>query len=893
MPVVVPLLGTKLHKPGPRLDQIVRARLHRKLDAGLSRQHSLALVSAPAGYGKTTLVAGWLGRIDRASCWLSLDREDNDLTRFFEYLVGAVRQLEPGFGLAVSNLLRSVSPPPPELLASIAINELLALHRELVLVLDDYHSIHEESIHRSVERFLQNRLPGVQLVLVTREDPPLPLTRLRARGQMTEIRAADLRFSVEEAGQFFRGPMELNVEAEQIGALQACTEGWVAGMQLAGLSLKDRDRDQVERFLKEFSGGHRHVMDYLANEVFLLQSEPMRDFLLKTSILDRLSAPLCDALTGRDDAQTVLRELEQTNLFLFPLDDHRRWYRYHRLFGDFLRSGLDSQAAAVLHRKAAAWYRSNDLLEEAIRHALLAGEVAEAAGMIGAVAESVFQSGYLTTLQGWLAGLPEELIRSDGALATARCLTLFFTGQREATESYLDSAEASYRRDGNRPGLGKVLTMRSQQLIARSGGGGREIAGAVLDLSSRALELLDPQDHLYVGFSLIISGNARSWLGDQETAESCIEEALQLGERADRPAVVIAALSDLVNLLVRQGRRSAAERICGEAISKYRDAGDRPLPIAAIPLLHLGALEYAANRLTAAEEHLEEGIDFCRRYGWFTLALIGQLNLSSVYFARGEAERALQLVRRTRQQARENNCAYEHAQSLMTEAELNLRMNRLEAAREWVDSIDLEAALSNLFECCSEWQTLACARYHLARRQPDRAARILGVHRRWAEANGFRGSLITNSVLQSRLSLAARPRSLEALRQAVQLAAEEDYRRVFLDEGLPLAVLLTELLPQLEGEERRFAESLLLDAGRDYRPAKHREAPTGRLSEDLSVREREILKLIADGLSNQQIADRTFIALSTVKTHVNNIYGKLDVRRRTQAIARARELSLL
>ncbi|MGD8793817.1 MAG: hypothetical protein PVF47_14795, partial [Anaerolineae bacterium] len=422
----MPLLATKLHIPPIRPELVSRPRLIARLDTGPDRK--VALVSAPAGFGKTTLVAEWLAGQARPFAWLSLDEGDNDPVRFVTYLIAALQRVDEGLGQGVQTLLGAPQLPPVEGVVTPLVNDLAATPEPLVLVLDDYHTIDTEWVHRAVEFLLTHQPPQLHLVLVTRQDPPLPLPRLRVRGQMIEVTEEDLRFTGEEAHDFLARALGAGLDGEIVAALEARTEGWVAGLQLAALSMRSRPEAQIAEFVRLFRGSHRHVIDYLAEEVLAQQPVEVRDFLRQTSILERFTAPLCDALTGRDDSRALLRRLDEANLFLVPLDDRRQWYRYHHLFADFLRTELDPQHEAALHGKASRWLVEQGLLPEAVKHALASGDVARAARVIRLASAEAFRAASFVMLQGWLDALSDEVVRADGELAVFQGFMLFFAG---------------------------------------------------------------------------------------------------------------------------------------------------------------------------------------------------------------------------------------------------------------------------------------------------------------------------------------------------------------------------------------------------------------------------------------------------------------------------------
>jgi LuxR family maltose regulon positive regulatory protein len=490
--MAMPLLTTKLNIPPVRSGLVPRPRLTERLNEGVTRMPSprkLTLVSAPAGFGKTTLVAEWLthrrasGDAGRPVAWLSLDEEDNDPARFFTYLVAALQTVDPDIGQAAQAMLQAPQPPPPEPLLTSLINDVAATPRPFVLVLDDYHLIHTLPIHRQLAFLLEHQPPQMHLVIASREDPPLPLSRLRARGQAREIRRADLQFTPEETAEFLQQVARQELPPRDVAALQRRTEGWAAGLQLLALSI--RGRDDVLQLVRSFTGSHRYVLDYLIEEVFEQQSAEAQDFLLKTAILDRFTAALCDAVTGRNDGRAVLLALDQANLFIVRLDESRQWYRYHRLFADLLRHRLEvasTHELAQLHRRASRWYAANGLPADAVQHALAGSDWERAATLTLDLGESMLKRGEVATLLGWLQALPDEEVCTRPQLCLSYSWALILTSQLDAAEFYLRRAEQAAE---DAPALlGDIAAALA--FIARTRGDDRR----TIELSRRALSLL-------------------------------------------------------------------------------------------------------------------------------------------------------------------------------------------------------------------------------------------------------------------------------------------------------------------------------------------------------------------------------------------------------------------
>ncbi|HEX5975125.1 MAG TPA: hypothetical protein VFY57_08210, partial [Rubrobacteraceae bacterium] len=664
-----PLVSSKLRPSQTRPKLVARPRLAERLDPESGRK--LTLLSAPAGFGKTTLLGKWLeGRVDgdRSVAWLSLDEGDNDPVRFLSYLVGALRRgtVEEGFGEGVLAALRSPEPPRIEALTAILVNKTAALPGGLDLILDDYHLIDSESVHRIVSFLLEHLPEGVHLVISSRIDPPLQLSRLRARNQIAELGAAELAFTLEEAAAFLKGVMGLELSAEDVARLEGRTEGWIAGLQLAALSM--RDRKDVSGFIEAFSGSHRDVLDFLAEEVLDRQPEHVQEFLLATSILDDLTGPLCDALTGRSDGDEVLERLERENLFVFALDDERRWYRYHNLFADFLRGNLARESPEhmdELHRIASAWNEQNGGLSSAIEHALSAGDHERAARLMERGIGQTWYRGEVATLLGWLGKLPEGTMRRRPLLLIWFAAAMMLAGQFDGVESLLEEAD---RVLGNSSGaetipgseeddpkhlLATAASVRS--MYSRLQG---DPSGAI-EHARRALDLL-PEDNLNPRpFAAITLGQAHEAAGDGEAAITAYAKAGALGRAAGHDYVALSAMAAHAHLELAQGHLREADDVLQRALGYATEHGSEQLPAVGSVRIGRGELLYEWNDLDAAARHLTEGIELATRTGDIEILIWGHVASSQVRQALGDAEGALAAARQAERVARSSGT--EHA----------------------------------------------------------------------------------------------------------------------------------------------------------------------------------------------------------------------------------------
>jgi LuxR family maltose regulon positive regulatory protein len=878
--MAAPLLATKLYIPPVRSELVSRPRLIERLNEGVDRK--LTLVSAPAGFGKTTLVAEWLNRVECPCTWLSLDKGDNDPVQFVTYVIAALQKVDEGIGQAAQGLLGAPQLPPTESLVTLLINDMAATPQPFVLVLDDYDTIQTESIHQAVEFLIEHQPPQVQLVLVTRQDPPLPLPRLRVRRQVVEICEEDLRFTADEAGDFLNQALGLDLDPQIIAALEARTEGWIAGLQLAALSVQGRPAERIAEFVELFSGSHRHVIDYLAEEVLAQQSDEIRDFLCQTSILDRLTAPLCDTVTGRGDSKELLRHLDGANLFLVPLDDQREWYRYHRLFADFLRTELDAETQASLHSRASRWLVAHDLLPEAVKHTLASGDLDQAAGVVALASAEAFRFGSLATLQGWLDALPDEVVRGDSDLATYQGYLFFFTGQTSQAGTYVDAAEHSLPPDATPASRGRLLSLKAHVALCA------DDLDAVVQFSREALACLDASEAVFRNLTSNLLGQVLEAKGDVVAAADIYREAVDRERGIGNEIGALVVLFNLVLALNELGRRREAVAICRRAIEGAASQPGRALPVKEGIYLAWSLLSYEANELEQAREQVVQALDQAERANMADGILWGRLILARVHLARGDLGSARQVAREGRQYGADLD-VYEGKPRWFAaiETQVNLLEGDLAAAARWTQAADFSPA--DTPRLWDEPQYLAYVRVLLAQNRLEDAQKLLGTMERSASQGERRRKLISIYLLQAVAHRAAghTEEAVARVKKALDLAAPEDYRRAFLEEG----PAILDLLPRVRYLAPGFVSQVL-----DAASAQDAGLPIPQaqaLVEPLSEREMEILRLIAAGRSNPEIAELLYLSLNTVKWHAKNLYGKLNVGSRIEAVARAQELELL
>lgn len=895
------LLTTKLYMPPPRPNLVPRPDLLRRLDEGLQPGKRLILVSAPAGYGKTTLVSNWLRGNPASFAWLSMDEGDEDPMRFLQYCVAALQQIVPHLRQDLPDILQGMPQAPPDILVNLLINELAGHMAPFVLALDDFHVVHAQPVLEMIALLLERMPSQMHLVLLTRTDPPLPLSRLRARNQLVDIRAEQLRFRPDEVSVFLNQVMGLDLPAGDIAAMEARTEGWIAGLQLAAIAMQSSlgvpGRPDTHRFVSAFTGSQYYIMDYLAEEVLKLQPERVRTFLLQTSILNRMCGPLCEAVVAADpaepvDGQAMLEALEQMNLFLVRLDDERRWYRYHHLFADVLNRHLEHSfphQLTELHRRASRWHESSGLISEAIRHALLAGEQDRAAQLVEDNGCPLIMRGESTTLLHWIDAVQSQA-QIRPWLSIQKAWALVLTERLEQAEQALQAAEqmvsALEQTAEVRTMLGCIASARAQQENAR---GGAHLAAGY---ARQALEYLPDDDPFRASLrcaATSILGDA-NWLnGSLEEARRFYEDAVRMSRAAGDVHMAIIATSNLADILVEQGQLHRAATAYTEALQMATGPDGQRLPLADSIYAGLSRVFYEWNDLEAAAQTIHQCIELGQRWGNSNL-------LAAAYVTLARLERALSNPEKAREAAAAvEQLASEHALSPRRSNWVRSALARLWLAGGDLDRVSYAVQDSGLpldgdIPYQREPEHLVLLRLLLARGDHDAALALAGrlLHR--AEAADRRGRIVELLILQA-LALQGKKetaQALSALGRAISLAQAEGYVRLFLDEGEPIARLLHQA--RARGIGGGFVPELLsaMDSALGTVPS-----PAQRLIEPLSNRELEVFRLIEGGYSNQEIADKLVISLATVKRHISTIYAKLGAKSRTQAISLGKQLELL
>jgi LuxR family transcriptional regulator, maltose regulon positive regulatory protein len=903
------LLATKLHVPRPQPGFVPRRRLVQALGEGLARGR--VLVCAPAGFGKTALLADWARGGGWPVAWLGLDAGDSDPARFWRYAVAALDRARPG-------LAGRVGPPPPrsfEGLVTALINELAADPGpdEVLLVLDDYHLVDSRPVHESVAFLLENLPPGLRVVVSGRADPPLPLARLRARGQLAELRAAELRFTGEEAAALLGEAAGPGLPGTAVAALVARTEGWAAGLQLAGLSLQGHA--DPAGFVAAFSGSHRFVLDYLADEVLEGQTGPVRAFLMETSVLERLSGELCDAVTGRAGSQALLQDIERAGLFLVPLDEVRGWWRYHHLFAGLLRARLQAEQpgrAQELHRAAAAWSDEHDLADDAVRHALAAGDAAWAARLAERHVEALLGRSEGATLRRWLSALPADAVRARPRLCLAQAYGAAQGFQLEALEALLDDAERGYEVSGDEPYEPSLGRPQGDSVLANVPAGIAFLRASLARLRGdaalaagydrQALAHLGEDDWLmgsFVRWNLAVVDWLRGRLGPAERGLAEVLAERRAAGEAFGGFLPMRARYDLGEVQRAQGNLDAALTTHRQAL----DTAGESSPAALTGPAHVGLAQvlYERDELAAALDHATRGVTLCRQLAFTAALATGLAVVARIRHAHGDAAGAREAMGEAGRVELSPQVVALFNPVPSQRARLLLAQGDVHAGAQWTTAAGLSP--DDEPDYPQEPAYLVLARVLLAQNDPGPALTLLQRLLASAASQGRTGSLIEIQVLRA-LALAARgdhASALGALTEALTPARRRGYVRVLADEGAPMRALLTQLSAARPGQQhaRRidpgYLAALVRACGQaDAAPPPRRAAGAAPgLAEPLTDRELDVLRLIAAGKSNQRIAHDLVVALDTVKTHVTHILGKLGAANRTEAAARARQLGLI
>lgn len=908
------ILHTKLYMPRAIPNPVARERLVERLEEGSACK--LTLVSAPPGFGKTTLVSEWLRESDRNSAWVSLDDGDNDPVRFLSYLTAALRGIDSRIGETALTLLGSRQPPPAETILTCLINDVLVVSSDMVVVLDDYHIITAQPIHDAMVYLLDHLPETMHLVLTSRVDPPLPLARLRGRRQLAEIRSHDLRFTATEAADFLNELVGLNLSPTDVAALEARTEGWIAGLQLAALSMQNRS--DVSRFIQAFTGSHRHIVDYLAEEVLLRQTQQIQQFLMETSILDRLYGPLCNAVTSNSDSAMLLSRLEEANLFIIPLDEERSWYRYHHLFADFLRNHLDTLRpghAVELHRRAGVWYESAGMLTEAIRHAVAGNDLERAVKLVQENSVEKLLYSEITTLRSWLILLPQETIRTNPGLSLVAGWVKLFSGQIDAVGDHLRNAEegiANCPMEDRQIMDGHLTALRAY--LARSRG---ELDRSI-QLSRQSIALLPAEETLIKGSTTLNMGFCYLSLGEIEYAGHTFADAIELNHSSGNIFAALAAVRSLARLHVLCGKLHTAMQFYQRElhrIAEYNIRTGRQLIPAGLIYLGIAELLYEWNRLDEVDEQMSRANVLNELSGDIMVLRDSYIATARIHHARGEHDMAFATLSKGESLIRRFNAPDWIRSPLLTyRVRLQLAIGDMEGPNRWMSEQwpngpepNDEGNRRDQWLDLDEVQRRTYARVLIAQGRHQEALELLDRLILAVETAGRNGSLIMLLNLRAiALDSSGEPeKATRSLMQALTLGQPEGYVRTFLDDEKPLARLLEKLARTIDSGTMKAPSHIrgylhqLLSESRNDTATGSMPTETSAIEnakdvlDHLSDRELEVLRLVATGLSNKDIAEQLFVAPGTIKRHIHNIYEKLGATSRTHAVAHARKRGLL
>ena len=891
------LLTTKLYIPTPRKNLVARPRLIDTLNGG--QDGKLTLISAPAGFGKTTLLAEWIWSSDKSFSWLSLDDGDNNLKRFFTYLIAALQQIDESIGEGILPILEATSDPPIEPLITLLINNIVSIEKEFSFVLDDYHLITNEEIHNAISFLLERLPPNAHIVISGRVDPPITISRLRARDQMTEVRPNDLRFIESEGRIFLNDVSDLDLSPEDIAALLSRTEGWITGLQLAALSMQGR-KDKQE-FVATFSGSHHYIIDYLVDEVVARQSDEIRSFVYRTSILDRFCAPLSDAVLEISDSRGIIRDIDEANLFLVPLDDERRWYRYHHLFAEFLIQRLQEREPKdipELHRRASEWFENNDLIVEAVNHSLVGEDYERAALLVESIGPDMMMQSEFDQLGRWLDAMPKELVENWPWLCIIRAWMYDRWAQFEVGEQYLQYAEAALI---SNPSLasgedekiirGQISAIRALYALKKA-----QIPQSI-EFSNQALDYL-PKDYFNRGVAYFSLGWAKKVQGDLSGAIQAYDEGRRASLAAGNQILAQVIILDIGKTQSLQGHLHQAAETFREAIGFKYEKSEIKIPYASPASISLANILREWNELDAAMSHLEEGIEIGLASKIVDAVAVGYASMALVALAQGDLEAAIQACKKTERMVKDIPDLEPETltKTLDSRVRLSISQNKLTEAARYIQERGLSVDTKIKYIADFEHIVLARVLIHSGRESSaaqdvSDAQKLLEEILKMASSVGYLSLRIEALALQA-LAFDVQGKhdqALNSLEEALSLAESEGYIRTFVDEGEPMAKLLRSAASR--DISKNYVHTLLAA----FEPGRLETQPivNQSLVEPLSNRELEVLRLLSTDLSGPEIAQELSISLNTMRTHTKNIYSKLDVNNRRTAILKADEFDLL
>jgi len=892
------LLRTKLFVPPLVPNLVPRPQLVERLNQGLGQRSRLTLVSAPAGFGKSTLVSSWLAESSSQAAWLSLDHGDNDPVRFWTYLIAAIQTVQQEVGGEARQIVSAPQLRSTEPVAISLINDVSQLAGDLILVLDDYHLIEAGQVHASLSYLLEHQPPNLHLILITRADPSISLARLRAHGRLVEIRASDLQFSTDEASILFNDVASLKLTPEQVEALNRRAEGWIVGLNLAALSLTGQPAS--ETIIERFTGSHKFILDYLTEEVVEALPHAQRQFLLRTSILDRFCAPLCRAVTGNTTSQQLLSELRRGSLFLIPLDATGNWFRYHHLFAEVLYALLERDypdEVDGLHLQAATWFEREGHAGEAVEHALRSSDMTFARELVLKHGEPFLQRGEIATVLRWLDALPESKSESDPFVPLARCWALFLRGQNSAIEPQLEQANKAYQQligegtlsGGEKDLVAAQLAMMRSVLARDRGEHARSVAYA-----EEAARLMPSERMDTIGAQWSMLAAARAGAGDYDGAIEALGRSIAQGQAKGNLVVGYGAIYGQAMYLLIQGRLNEAEQLCRSAIDRAEGDGHGNFPAAGSLYIAMARIEMERYHLEEAETYLDTGLRVARPGGFGEVVRAGRHLRAYLAAERSDPDAATELLFSTEQILDAMDDPYLTGELNGVWARVCLKAGDMDSARKKLNVLE-EISEATQHANLLLWQRWLIPRILCAEERYEEALAALDESIRHARAVNSNGELIHLLALQAVASNAFGDRvtARSALREAIALGAPGGYIWRWLDAGPRIHPLLRDIRSNHDTPQASlpYLDSLL-DACQTAFGESTQPKP-GALPEPLTRRELEIMRLIGKGYSNPEIASKLVVSVNTIKKHTSNIYGKLGVSSRAQAIARAHELDLL
>jgi LuxR family maltose regulon positive regulatory protein len=920
---ILPILKTKLYIPRPHRQIVARSTLTDRIDESIRSNHRLILISAPAGFGKSTLLSEWAAQTHSDVSWYSLDEGDNDRTRFLTYLIASLQRLKPNIGASALRMQQSPQPPPLEDVLTSLINDLLNWDDHVSIVLDDYHLIVDADIHRALEFMLDHIPPYVHFIIASRSEPPLSIARLRVRNTYSEVNEKDLRFQAVEASDYLNSVMGLDLSSDELNLLESKTEGWIAGLQMAAISIQSQ-KDK-SHFIRTLSGTNRFILDYLIEEVLGHQPPLIQAFMLRTSILDHISADLCEYVLGdgfisqldlHDNSldfelgetgfgQSLLDHLDRNNLFILPLDNERRWYRYHRLFSELLQDQLSKEHPDLvhdLHMRACEWCERNGLLNEAVRHALASGDHDHAAKLVGQYALELVYFGNLSTLARWLDALPLDVKKAHPWLNIAHAWALTFAGQLNQVAGLIQNAEESLDTiqdtvEKNRI-CGIVDALRAYLLAIR---GSMSLAA---EFAREALKLIPSDDLILRGFSAMLLATVLRWNGDLSEAIEAYQEAIAINQNAGDYNVLVESLCDLAELQALHGDLDKSIQTCRKALeisSKQLQQTGVRLQSHGYAHIRLSDVLLERNQVEQARKYALEGLALVEDWGQADLLVRVYLELARVLQTSNEFEGAQAALRDAMSLAIDLSPWYVMRVAAQ-QAIVNLHKGNYSEAKEWADKLYTELGTQIEFQHFEIYLAIVRADLTANREsagEGDSLQRTEALLDELLEIANLRGAkrylieaLVLDALLHSHLNHATRSRA--SLVRAVELGATNGFMRVYLDEG----DLLEQLLLEIEAGEELASMDYLGEIIKSFRSGplettqRRDQIPQG-LVEPLSERELEVLAYLDTHLTSNEIAETLNIAVSTVRSHIKNIYSKLNVHNRNDAVVRAQELDLL